>query len=691
MRFLLCFLCFLSLVFANYEKQIAEFDSKFASSNNKVAFHHQLQNLYIQSIINDDDVSKVKLLKRLVISSNALNLDDSAYVDELKAYQVSEAEIKNLQTALTSKGDEKPQKTNAQPLKEEGQNSQKTNAKILKKENSTQNSQESKAKDLNTKEPNTQSSSSKKIFVLNAKQEENKLILSLNENIEEKDLIKAELKEKDKYRYIIDFQAALDTGRKEFQFKDSKFLLAQFNPQTTRLVLYATQKPEFELSLKDKELIIVLKNEAENKAKETQQNKQIQAKEKSQEKQTAKKEAESPVKVVKPKEQELKNSAKDEKKDENKKLYILKNAKEDNGIRLTLNDEMKEAEISSFEMKDKDTYRLIFDFEAVLEGGRKNYTFDKNSITLTQYTPKTVRIVLNSPSKIKPEKEFEKKSFFIGFEDSGAKTSKTQSKTIQSANKTSSNSAKSSTTTKTAQSQKSSTSSYKANSNKIIVIDAGHGGKDAGAVGGSGKWLEKNVVLSVSLKVGEELKKRGYKVFYTRTNDKFINLKDRTKIANNKKANLFISIHANAAPNAQKAKQMQGIETFFLSPARSERSKEVASKENKTDLEEANFFLKQNFLGVLSREKIIASNRLAIDIQKNLLASVRKSHKVVDGGVREGPFWVLVGAQDMPAVLVELGYISHPDEGKKLTQRAYQDLLARGIANGVQNYFANNP
>ena len=226
--------------------------------------------------------------------------------------------------------------------------------------------------------------------------------------------------------------------------------------------------------------------------------------------------------------------------------------------------------------------------------------------------------------------------------------------------------------------------------NKVIVIDAGHGGKDGGAIGYDGKLLEKDIVLSIALKTGDELRKMGYQVFYTRTKDRYINLRDRTKLANDKRANLFISIHANAAFNKSKAKTMQGVETFFLSTARSERSKEVAALENKADLEEANFFLKQNFLSALSREKIIASNRLAIDIQKNILNSVRKKYKVVDGAVREAPFWVLVGAQDMPAVLIEVGYISHNDEGKRLSNKLYQELLAKGIALGVQNYFRNN-
>ena len=229
----------------------------------------------------------------------------------------------------------------------------------------------------------------------------------------------------------------------------------------------------------------------------------------------------------------------------------------------------------------------------------------------------------------------------------------------------------------------------KTNKSKIIVIDPGHGGKDSGAV--NGKLLEKNIVLNVSLKLGEELKKRGYNVFYTRSKDIFINLRDRTKVANDKKANLFISIHANAAANKTRAKKAQGIETFFLSPARSDRSAQIAATENQTDLEEMNYFGRQTTLHSLSRDKIIASNKLAIDVQKNILNILKTKYNVVDGGVREGPFWVLVGAQDMPAILLEIGYISHPQESKRISDNAFQALLAKGIADGIDNYFYHNP
>jgi len=222
---------------------------------------------------------------------------------------------------------------------------------------------------------------------------------------------------------------------------------------------------------------------------------------------------------------------------------------------------------------------------------------------------------------------------------------------------------------------------------KVIVLDAGHGGDDPGAINGSLK--EKNIVLSIAQKAGKELQGRGYKVYYTRSKDKFINLRDRTKYANDKAADLFISIHANAAPNKTKAATMHGIETFFLSPARSERSKNAAALENKSDIEEMNYFSKQTFLNFLNREKIIASNKLAIDVQREVLARAKSvSSKASDGGVREAPFWVLVGAL-MPAVLLEVGYITHPDEGELINNSKYQDALAKGLADGIDVYFSN--
>jgi N-acetylmuramoyl-L-alanine amidase len=226
------------------------------------------------------------------------------------------------------------------------------------------------------------------------------------------------------------------------------------------------------------------------------------------------------------------------------------------------------------------------------------------------------------------------------------------------------------------------------NTNKIIVIDPGHGGKDVGAVGVKYKY-EKEVVLKVSKYLYNILKKRGYKVYLTRHKDVFIKVNNRTNLSNIKKADIFLSIHANAAPKNKRHK-LNGIETFFLSPNNSERSKRVAEFENKGDIRTMNFNTKNTLLNILNQSKITQSNKLAIDIHKHILNSVNKKYKnVKDGGVREGPFWVLVGAQ-MPSVLIEVGYISHKTERKRLFNTEYQKLLANGIANGISEYFSKN-
>lgn len=225
--------------------------------------------------------------------------------------------------------------------------------------------------------------------------------------------------------------------------------------------------------------------------------------------------------------------------------------------------------------------------------------------------------------------------------------------------------------------------------NKVIVLDAGHGADDVGAVGPNNRY-EKVINLNVTKYVGAILKQRGYTVFLTRNNDTFIKVIDRTVLANEKNADLFISIHTNAVPK-EKANEVDGIETFFLSPARNERAKRVAALENKTDIREMSASSKDVFLESLNRPRITASHKFAIDIQAGILQSVRSKYKdVKDSGVREGPFWVLVGAQ-MPSILVELGYVSHPTESKRLYDKAYQQLLANGIANGVDSYFSKNP
>ena len=221
-----------------------------------------------------------------------------------------------------------------------------------------------------------------------------------------------------------------------------------------------------------------------------------------------------------------------------------------------------------------------------------------------------------------------------------------------------------------------------------IVVDAGHGGKDSGALGGSRKYMEKVIALKIAKRVRYHLKKLGFNVLMTRSRDKYITLGGRTRYANKHKADAFISIHANATTRS-KAKKARGIETYFLQTSRNARSERVAARENSVVKKEKNKLTKDVMLKLITGPKIELSNKMAIDVQKRMLTNVQKRYKYVkDNGVRPAPFWVLVGAQ-MPSILVEVGYITNPIERKRLFDSKYQDTIARGIAEGISTYFSH--
>ncbi|WP_187946885.1 N-acetylmuramoyl-L-alanine amidase [Helicobacter pylori] len=223
---------------------------------------------------------------------------------------------------------------------------------------------------------------------------------------------------------------------------------------------------------------------------------------------------------------------------------------------------------------------------------------------------------------------------------------------------------------------------------KKIVLDAGHGGKDCGAMSAN-LVCEKDIVLEVVKFLHKELKKRGYSVLLTRDKDIYIDLVARTELANKKGADLFISVHANSIPK-RSTSNAHGIETYFLSTARSERARKVAEQENKDDVNLMDYFSKSLFLNSLNTQRLIVSNKLAIDVQYGMLQSIRKNYPdVVDGGVREGPFWVLAGAL-MPSILIEIGYNSHAIESKRIQSKPYQKILAKGIADGIDSFFSKN-
>ncbi len=340
---------------------------------------------------------------------------------------------------------------------------------------------------------------------------------------------------------------------------------------------------------------------------------------------------------------------------------------------------LKKHQINYFKLYNakKNEYKYVFDVEASML--TKSQTLRKNgikSIKIAQYKPNILRIVFKNDSVLRVRFKPSGNELIINVQPSkrSSVTARTKKKKAK----------------KSAAHKKVIEPKYEPKrpiGQKVIVIDPGHGGKDPGA-SGYRRYREKNVVLGIAKYLRDYLKKRGYVVYMTRYDDRFIKLSNRTKYANRKKADLFISIHANAArKNKHRAR---GIETYFLSPSRSERAEKVAAMENKADIDEMNFYGKKSFLMFMNNHKIVASNKLAIDLQQGMLLELRKYYKrVVDGGVREGPFWVLVGAQ-MPAVLIEVGFITHPTEAKRLVSKSYQKRLAKGIADGIERYFIKN-
>jgi N-acetylmuramoyl-L-alanine amidase len=350
--------------------------------------------------------------------------------------------------------------------------------------------------------------------------------------------------------------------------------------------------------------------------------------------------------------------------------HKLKNISWLDSDRLVLNfdKKLRSNQINYFTLYDskKKRYRYVFDVHASML--TKSQTLRKdgiNRIKIAQYDPNTLRLVIENDSKVKINFKKEDSKLIIRMRS----TSKDAKKYIPSI------------------SNKPYTPK-RIDRDKVIVIDPGHGGKDPGAVGYK-RYREKIVVYKIGRHLKKILEKRGYKVYMTRDKDKFVKLSSRTAFANEKEADIFISIHANAV-DKKYADKAKGVECYFLSPSRSKRAERVAAKENSADMSEMDRYAQQSFLKFLNHAKTIASHKLAIDLQRGMLGSLKKHYSgVKDGGVREGPFWVLVGAQ-MPAVLVEVGFISNPTEAKRLVNDHYRKKMAEGLADGIERYFANN-
>ncbi len=215
-----------------------------------------------------------------------------------------------------------------------------------------------------------------------------------------------------------------------------------------------------------------------------------------------------------------------------------------------------------------------------------------------------------------------------------------------------------------------------------IVIDAGHGGHDTGTIGPTG-MMEKDLCLDVALRLGKiiEQKLPGADVVYTRSDDTFVPLEERTRIANEAKADLFVSIHANSSPDHG----ARGVETYYLNLKGSPEAMEVAARENAVS-QEGIHDLEDVVKKIARTEKIDESKELAEDVQDSLSKRIQKTAKPVrNRGVRKAPFVVLIGA-DMPSILTEISFLSNPSDEQLLKKPEHRQHIAEGVYQGVSSY-----
>jgi N-acetylmuramoyl-L-alanine amidase len=215
---------------------------------------------------------------------------------------------------------------------------------------------------------------------------------------------------------------------------------------------------------------------------------------------------------------------------------------------------------------------------------------------------------------------------------------------------------------------------------RTVILDAGHGGSDPGAIGVGG-LREKDVTLRLTRQVATHLRELGFRVVLTRTGDRTVSLEERTALAEGADGDLFVSIHGNAAPR----RSAHGIETYYLDASHERHTLRVAAHENGVPatrldpLQRTLADLRVSHRGDLSAE-------LARSVHAELLAGVRGRHReVVDLGVKRGPFYVLF-LSSMPSILVEVGFLTHRGEARRLRSPDYGALLAQSIATGIAHY-----
>ncbi|MBI2067360.1 MAG: N-acetylmuramoyl-L-alanine amidase [Deltaproteobacteria bacterium] len=212
----------------------------------------------------------------------------------------------------------------------------------------------------------------------------------------------------------------------------------------------------------------------------------------------------------------------------------------------------------------------------------------------------------------------------------------------------------------------------------VVVIDPGHGGKDPGTIGGKKGQKEKRVTLELAKRLKSHLEKKGRgKVVLTRNRDRSLSLSERNQIANRKECDYFISLHANSAPN----RKAEGVEIYYLNRATDKASRRLAERENR-EKGKSHRVLEGIVSDLIQAAVTEESAELAASIQKIL----RRQIKAKKSQVKTALFYVLVGAQ-CPSLLVEAGYLSHPQESKQLGNAAYQRRFTEALAEGILNHW----
>jgi len=214
-----------------------------------------------------------------------------------------------------------------------------------------------------------------------------------------------------------------------------------------------------------------------------------------------------------------------------------------------------------------------------------------------------------------------------------------------------------------------------------IVIDPGHGGKDPGCIGKNG-LQEKTIVLDVCTELKKLLQsQQDLEVILTRETDIYLPVESRPVIANQKRADIYISVHANSVPN----KKRSGVQTFYLNFSQDASVNAIAAQENATSTKNVSE-MKDIIMKIVQNSKIVESKELAKIMQENIVRSLSKNFKdVKDLGVKGGPFWVLIGGE-MPSILIEISHLSNSKEAERLKTPQYRQLVAKGIYDGIMDY-----